>query len=81
EGYRAVASYDRQDWFRVDTSYADGVLTIRHAPQADQVYFAYFAPYSRERHADFVAECAARPGVTLEVLGATLDGQDLDCLR
>ncbi|MFM9481321.1 M14 family metallopeptidase, partial [Streptomyces scabiei] len=57
------------------------VLTIRHAPQADQVYFAYFAPYSRERHADFVAECAARPGVTLEVLGATLDGQDLDCLR
>lgn len=81
DGYRAVASYDRRDWFRVDTSYADGVLTIRHVPQADQVYFAYFAPYSRERHADFVAECAARPGATLEVLGTTLDGQDLDYLR
>ncbi len=81
DGYRAVASYDRRDWFRVDTSYADGVLTIRHRPAADHVYFAYFAPYSRERHADFVADCAGRPGVALSVLGSTLDGQDLDYLR
>lgn len=81
DGYRAVASYDRRDWFRVDTSYADGVLTIRHRPAATQVYFAYFAPYSRERHADAVADWAMRPGVELSVLGATLDGQDLDYLR
>lgn len=44
------------------------------------VYYAYFAPYSMERHADLVARIAARPGVALEVIGQTLDGQDLDML-
>jgi murein tripeptide amidase MpaA len=80
EDYRAVASYDRQDWFRVPTGYADGALTIRHTPTSDSVYYAYFAPYSMERHADLVARIAACDGVQLEVLGQTLDGQDMDLL-
>jgi len=80
EGYRAIASYDRQDWFRVPTDYAGGVLTIRHTPAADSVWYAYFAPYSMERHADLVARIAGHDGVRLEVLGATLDGQDIDLL-
>lgn len=77
--YRAVASTDRETWYRVPTSYADGVLEIRHPPAAS-VWFAYFAPFSMERHHDLVARAARDPRVTLEVLGATLDGQDLDCL-
>ena len=28
-GYQAVASYDRQHWFRVPTSYDNGVLVLR----------------------------------------------------
>src|SRR6185312_8593894 len=79
--YRAVASYDREEWFRVPASYDGTVLTIRHRPERDAVWYAYFAPYSMERHADLVARCLAKPGVRLEVLGATLDGQDLDLLR
>jgi murein tripeptide amidase MpaA len=78
DGYRAVASYDRQDWFRVPTDYADGALTIRHTPERDSVWYAYFAPYSMERHADLVARIAGHAGVRLEVPGATLDGQDID---
>ncbi len=78
--YRAVASYDRQSWFRVATDFDGEVLTICHRPAADSVYFAYFAPYSMERHADLVARVALRPGVKVEVLGHTLDGQDLDLL-
>lgn len=78
-GYQAVASTDRERWVRVPTSYADGVLEIRH-PAAPAVWFAYFAPFSMERHHDLVARAARDPRVTLEVLGATLDGQDLDCL-
>jgi murein tripeptide amidase MpaA len=76
--YQAVASYDREHWFRVPTGYDDATLTIDHTPDRDSVYYAYFAPYSMERHADLVARIAQRPGVTQAVLGATLDGQDLD---
>lgn len=81
KNYRAVASYDRQDWFRVATEYDGSVLTIRHRPASDSVYFAYFAPYSLERHADLVAEILRSPLARLEVLGATLDGNDLDLLH
>ncbi len=78
--YAAVASYDREHWFRVPTSYAQGELTIEHTPTADAVYYAYFAPYSQERHADFVAQSLLADGVRLEVLGSSLDGRDLDLL-
>ncbi len=29
-------------------------LTIHHYPEAESVYFAYFAPYSYERHMDLL---------------------------
>jgi murein tripeptide amidase MpaA len=78
--YRAVASYDRKNWFRVDSEYDGAVLAIRHRPEFDSVWYAYFAPYSMERHADLVAEALASPLASLSVLGRTLDGQDLDLL-
>ena len=78
--YRAVASVDRQEWFRIDTEYDGRTLTLSHTPSADSIYFAYFAPYSMERHADLVARCAVSPRARLTVLGRTLDGQDLDRL-
>lgn len=80
EGYQAVASYDRENWFRVDTAYEDNQLIIRHTPTLDAVYFAYFAPYSMERHADLIADAVHSPAVSLSVLGQTLDGQDMDLL-
>ena len=80
-GYRACASYDRETWFRVDTDFADGVLTISHAPEHDTVWYAYFAPYSMEQHQDLIAWAQTCEGVRLEVLGETLDGQTLDCLH
>lgn len=76
--YRACVSEDRVLWTRAETSYADGTLTIRYRPDSNSVWFAYFAPYSMERHHDLVAEVAQEPGVDVEVLGQTLDGQDLD---
>ena len=80
-GYQACMSLDREDWVRVSgTSYDDGVLTIRFTPETDCVWLAYFAPYSMERHHDLVSTVAALPGVAYQVLGQTLDGQDIDCL-
>ncbi len=79
--YKARVSADRQTWRQAETGYADGVLTIRHTPAADSIWFAYFAPYSMERHHDLVARIAQAPGVRHEVLGFSLDGQPIDCLH
>jgi murein tripeptide amidase MpaA len=81
EDYRACMSYDREEWQRVDSAYEGGVLTIRVTPEADSVWFAYFAPYTMERHHDLVAAIAAYPGVTHRSLGRTLDGQEMDYLK
>jgi murein tripeptide amidase MpaA len=80
DGYRAVASYDREYWFRVDTEFDGERLVIDHRSSHDQIYFAYFAPYSMERHADLIAFAQASDICQVETLGSTLDGQAIDCL-
>ncbi len=83
-GYRACVSEDRDTWYRTDTGYEaavdGGTMTIRYTPEAATCWFAYFAPYSMERHHDLVAEVAAAEGVTHRLLGTSLDGQPIDCL-
>ena len=80
-GYQVVASYDRQQWFRIaDTAYDGQVLTCAHTPQADSVWYAYFEPYSHERHVDLVAR-AQVSGARLIDLGSSVEGRDLDLLR
>lgn len=79
--YRAVASYDQENWFRVDTDYGDGVLRIHHTPEQDEIYYAYFAPFSMTRHADLAARAKESGRVTHRVLGQTLDGQNMDLLE
>ena len=79
--YKGVMSLDREEWVRItDTSYSDGVLTMKLTPPQDLVWIAYFAPYSMERHHDLVTQTAALPGVEYRSLGKSLDGQDIDCL-
>ena len=79
--YRACMSYDRDYWERVDSSYEGGILTIKVTPASNNVWFAYFAPYTMERHHDFVAQVAAHPDAEYRSLGQTLDGQELDYFR
>ncbi|MGI5309660.1 M14 family metallopeptidase [Rheinheimera sp. WS51] len=78
--YQAVASYDRQTWFRVDTEYDGQVLTINYFPEAESCYFAYFAPYSYERHMDLLHQSQADYNCQLVELGETLDGRDMSML-
>ncbi|WP_443971807.1 M14 family metallopeptidase [Sphingobium sp. CR28] len=83
-GYRACVSEDREHWTRAETHYDSGeeggTLTIRHTSISDVSWFAYFAPYSLERHQDLIACAALAEGVTLRELGQTLDGRSIDCL-
>ncbi|NOZ41563.1 MAG: carboxypeptidase family protein [Alphaproteobacteria bacterium] len=78
--YQACASYDREHWFRVSTVFHDGEITLQHIPESDSIYYAYFAPYSMERHHSLVSQAAADEKVRLQVIGETLDGQDIDLL-
>lgn len=80
EDYQARVSIDRDSWTQAETDYSDGVLTIRHMAEADSLYFAYFAPYSRERHRDLIAACQSQPNCRHVVLGETLDGEEMDLL-
>lgn len=84
-GYNACVSEDREYWARAASSYDknvdNGTLTITYTPASDIAWFAYFAPYSMERHHDLIAEASASEGVTYRRLGETLDGQSLDCLE
>lgn len=79
-GYQAVASYDREEWFRVETSFHDNNLTIDFVPEYDSVYFAYFTPYSYERHQDFISAAQMSFDCELRHIGFTLDKRDMSLL-
>ena len=79
-GYRVLASEDRQHWFRIPTQYDAQVMSVQITPGANAIYFAYFEPYSWERHLDLIGSAAQSELVRLERLGATLDGRDMTLL-
>ena len=86
QDYRACVSEDRIAWNRAATRWSermdDGTLTIRHTPSSHLAWFAYFAPYSHERHLDLVARAAqGSSGVHYRSLGKSLDGRPVDCLE
>jgi murein tripeptide amidase MpaA len=80
KGYQAVASYDRDEWFRVDTTFDGDNLVIEFTPEYDSVYFAYFAPYSYERHLDLIANAQMSFDCRHELLGFTLDQREINLL-
>ena len=81
EDYQAAASYDREYWFRLPTSYKDGKLTITAELACESIQIAYFAPYSYERHQDLLAAVQVHPLACLEHLGETLDKRDLTLVK
>lgn len=81
ENYGMVASYDRQDWFRVPTHFDGKTLQVDFTPEGNDVWCAYFEPYSHERHLDFVAWCGNDENVETEALGVSVEGRDLTLLK
>jgi murein tripeptide amidase MpaA len=78
EDYRVVASYDRIRWFRVPTSYDGQVMTVQHTPECDSVYYAYFEPYSWERHLDLLGRVEKSPLARVVDLGSSIEGRDMN---
>ncbi|MFT7376068.1 MAG: murein tripeptide amidase MpaA, partial [Oceanospirillaceae bacterium] len=80
EHFQVVASYDREEWFRVPTRYQDGCLIFNHAPEYDMVWYSFFTPYSWERHQDLIGWAQTSDVCTVTTLGNTLDGRPLNLL-
>lgn len=80
EDYQAVASYDRQNWFRVPSRYENGVFTIEHTPLANSIYYAYFEPYSEEQHLNLLGEAQGSGLCQIDDLGSTIQGRDINLL-
>jgi len=78
EDYQVAASYDTENWFRVPTSFDGQVMTARHTPEFDSVYYAYFEPYTWERHLRLLGEVAESPIVRVHDIGTTVDGRDMN---
>ena len=81
QGYQAVASYDRQEWFRIDCEFDGDNLLMDFTPEYASCWIAYFAPYSYERHLDLLAWAQTSFDAELIHLGETLDGRDMDMLQ
>jgi murein tripeptide amidase MpaA len=78
EDYHACASYDGENWFRVPTAFDGQVMTIKHTPHNDSVYYAYFEPYSWERHLRLLGEVAENPIARVLDIGSSVDGRDMN---
>jgi len=77
-GYNAVASYDRETWFRVPTTYESGELAIAHEVSRDSIYYAYFEPYAWERHLALLGRAEASSRAQVRDLGPTVEGRDMN---
>jgi murein tripeptide amidase MpaA len=80
QDYQAVASYDRVNWFRVAASYDGRAMTIDHTPDFDRIYYAYFEPYSEERHSEFLGAVQQMPQANVVELGQTVEGRPMSLL-
>lgn len=83
-GYKAVCTYDKQNFFRVpDTTFDEdaGVLTIALTPDQPVLWLSYFAPYPYQRHMELVTRIGAKNCAVHSVIGQSLDGRDLDLLQ
>ncbi|AJR06566.1 hypothetical protein C9J03_03015 [Photobacterium gaetbulicola] len=80
QDYDVVASYDREEWFRIPAEFDGDTLSFKVIPEYGSMYFAYFAPYSYDRHQDLLHQAQSQFSCKLETLGATLDGNDMSLL-
>ena len=80
-GYNAVASYDHINWFRVPTRFDGEILHITLQTRQKYAWFAYFEPYSRERHDWLIEQALKYAGVTLLATGKSAEGRDIQLLR
>lgn len=80
DGYNVCASYDNQNWFRIDSNFANNTLSWSLTPECNSIYFAYFEPYSYARHLELIGFANECDNVQHQIIGQTAEGRNLDLL-
>ncbi|KTC62856.1 hypothetical protein AO262_23430 [Pseudomonas fluorescens ABAC62] len=80
-GYDAVASYDHINWFRVPSRFDGEILHISLQTEQKHAWFAYFEPYSRERHDWLIQQALKHPDTELLATGKSIESRDIQLLR
>ena len=80
EGYRACASYDGEDWFRVPTRFEEGTLRFRFTPSRRSLTFAAWARYPIARHRRVVGRAVRSPRARVDVIGETVEGRPVSVI-
>jgi len=78
--YRICMSYDNQSWFRLDTRFDGDNLEFNLRPKFNTLYFAYFEPYSYNRHLQLLGYANQSPLALHRILGETAEGRNLDLI-
>jgi len=78
--YRTCYSYDKDNWYRTDTNFDGENLTFEFFMQKEIVFFAYFQPYSYERHLNLISKTLEFDKCKYVNLGKTVKGRDIDLL-
>jgi len=83
EGYTIATSFDQITWTRTPAIYDGTQLSwnLTCDGEYDQVWFAYFAPYSQHQHQRLIAASSVSRRVNYECLGNTYQGRTIDYLR
>jgi hypothetical protein len=75
-----MASYDENDWFRVETNYDGKELIITHTPEQNVISYAYFVPYSHQRHQNIIKDIRLSSQGSATILGQSNDNNPIDLL-
>ncbi|BBN83636.1 hypothetical protein PA25_36210 [Pseudoalteromonas sp. A25] len=75
QGYQAFASYNNQDWFRVNTHYQNGQLLIEHQATEHTVYYAYFVPYTQAQQTKLSQNMQSCSNINEQNIGYSVLGQ------
>ena len=81
-----VSTNGKKTWERkLDTSFskAEGTLSWTHTHSIDEggTYFAYFEPYTYDRHVALIDKCRATRNVEVTTIGKTLEGRDMELIK
>lgn len=81
--YNVCASYDNETWFRIPCHYDqhNHILSWSLTATSNAIFFAYFEPYSYQRHLNFIAKLNTSPLAIVEQIGLTACNNPVDLIR
>jgi murein tripeptide amidase MpaA len=77
-GYRALASYDLETWFRLPTRLDRGSLVIHCQPEREELYLGYFGAYSLDRHAALLERADESDRARVLKVGESVEGRPME---